>query len=287
MRIVKTIQELRTAIAEAKSNHKKIGFVPTMGFLHEGHKRLLHQANEDNDIVVLSIFVNPLQFGPNEDFDRYPRDFERDEQIARNAGVNILFYPSISEMYPEEPMMIIQVKKGVDVLCGASRPGHFDGVATVVMKLFQLVQPERAYFGMKDAQQVAIIMNMVDTFNIPIEIIPCDTVREQDGLAKSSRNVYLSPEERNDAPKLYEALQKASDCIKKQTCTRSDVIALIKDDLQKLAYGEIDYVDVLSYPRLEPIEELSGKIIVALAYKYEKARLIDNILVNAATGKEC
>ncbi|WP_100407240.1 pantoate--beta-alanine ligase [Bacillus solitudinis] len=280
MNIVKTINELRERIDDCKKKNKSVGFVPTMGFLHEGHLRLIKQAREANDIVVLSIFVNPLQFGPNEDFERYPRDFKRDERLAREAGVDVLFYPTVTEMYPKEPMMTIHVTQGVDVLCGASRPGHFDGVTTVVMKLFQIVLPDRAYFGLKDAQQVAIIMNMVETFNVPIDVVACETVREDDGLAKSSRNVYLSVDERQAAPLLYQALQKTKAYIENHFCTRTEGMTFLYEQLSEQPIGAIDYIDILSYPRLERVNELTGTIIIALAYRYEHARLIDNLLLN-------
>ncbi|MBP3950621.1 pantoate--beta-alanine ligase [Bacillus suaedae] len=279
MKIIKTISELRTCIQQERSFSKSIGFVPTMGFLHEGHQSLLQHARENNDVVVLSIFVNPLQFGVNEDLDRYPRDFERDEQIATKNGVDILFYPAVAEMYPKEMPMTITVTKGVDVLCGQSRPGHFDGVATVVMKLFQLVQPTNAYFGQKDAQQLAIIMNMVESFNIPVTVIPCPTIREVDGLAKSSRNVYLTERERIEAPFLYKTLQEARALIQAGETNRTKVVDMMKRRLAQ-GLGQIDYVEVLSYPDLEIDDTLKGQIIIALAYRYEHARLIDNDIIH-------
>lgn len=209
MIVVTTIKEMQQKMIEYRKQGKTIGFVPTMGYLHEGHVTLLKEARKENDIVVLSVFVNPLQFGPNEDFDRYPRDIVRDEQIAKDAGVDVLFYPAVAEMYPRPLSVQVVVKERVDVLCGKSRPGHFDGVATVLTKLFHIVMPTRAYFGMKDAQQVAVVDGLIRDFHFPIELVAVPTVREADGLAKSSRNVYLSEEERKEAPALYAALKKS------------------------------------------------------------------------------
>ncbi len=279
MNIATTIKAAREEIKHARAAGKTIGFVPTMGYLHEGHLSLIAEAQKKHDFVVISIFVNPLQFGPNEDFLRYPRDIERDERLAKNAGVDLIFYPAVEEMYPAEPPMVIHVERGVDVLCGASRPGHFDGVATVVMKLFQIVQPDEAFFGQKDAQQVAIIMNMVSMFNVPLTICSCPTVREEDGLARSSRNVYLSEEERKEAPFLYKTLKYGAELIRSGVRSRDEVISAMKEKLEK-GSGTIDYIDILAYPSLEKKTELSGKLILALAYHYKHARLIDNYIMN-------
>lgn len=270
-----------------KRNGKKIGFVPTMGFLHEGHQELLKQARETNDIVVLSIFVNPLQFGPNEDFDAYPRDFERDEHIAEKLGVDFLFYPSIDEMYPGDRTTVIKVEKRVDVLCGKHRPGHFDGVATVVMKLFQIVQPHYAYFGMKDAQQVAVIEGLVNDYHLDVEIIRVATIREKDGLAKSSRNVYLRSNERQEASRLYHALTIAKEMMvsgKKQ----EDIKAYVRDSIQQHTSAEMEYVEIYAYPALEKMENLNQHtdIIIAIAAKFSKARLIDNIVFHPTETKQ-
>ncbi|WP_062046843.1 pantoate--beta-alanine ligase [Bacillus sp. JCM 19034] len=278
MKVIKTIPLLKEEIKKIQQSNETIGFVPTMGYLHEGHLSLIEEARNQTNKVILSIFVNPLQFGENEDLDQYPRDFKRDEQLARLAGVDILFYPDIAEMYPSEIPMMIHVSKGVDVLCGKSRPGHFDGVATVVMKLFNIVQPTKAFFGQKDAQQVAVIINMVNAFNIPVEIVRCPTIREEDGLAKSSRNVYLTNEERKEAPIIYNSLLRASHAINEGMRKKSDVIKLIKDHLSQ-GNGKIDYVDVLTYPALEDKGIVSGQVIIAVAYKYKKARLIDNYIM--------
>ncbi len=279
MKIIKTIAAIREEVKQAKMTNQSIGFVPTMGYLHEGHLSLISEARKKHDLVIISIFINPLQFGPNEDFDRYPRDFVRDERLAREAGADILFYPSVTDMYPEEVPMTIHVTKGVDVLCGASRPGHFDGVATVVMKLFQLIQPNQAFFGQKDAQQVAIIMNMVRTFNVPVTIVACPTIREEDGLAKSSRNVYLTKEEREEAPFLYRTLEYGAKLIREGMLNKQQVKSEMLAQLEG-GRGAVDYLDILQYPSLERVEKLSGQIILALAYQYQHARLIDNYIMN-------
>ncbi|WP_332693255.1 pantoate--beta-alanine ligase [Halalkalibacter lacteus] len=280
MKIVETIQEVRQEIGRARKVGQSVGFIPTMGFLHEGHVSLIKAARKKHDMIIVSIFVNPLQFGPNEDLERYPRDFKRDEQIAKEAGTDLIFYPTVSEMYPEKMPMTIQVTKGVEVLCGASRPGHFDGVATVVMKLLQIVQPDEAFFGQKDAQQLAVIINMVDAFNIPVAINACPTIREEDGLAKSSRNVYLTEEERLEAPFLYKTLKYGANLIHSGNHNRTKIIKELTERLQ-IGSGKLDYIDVLKYPSLEQAEEISGQIILAVAYHYKNARLIDNYIVEA------
>ncbi|WP_027408550.1 pantoate--beta-alanine ligase [Anoxybacteroides tepidamans] len=284
MKIVTTIQEMQQQMKACRSQGKTVGFVPTMGYLHEGHITLLKEARKDNDVVVLSVFVNPLQFGPNEDFDRYPRDIARDEKMAKEAGVDILFYPSVEEMYPRPLSVQVIVKERVDVLCGKSRPGHFDGVATVLTKLFHIVMPTRAYFGMKDAQQVAVVDGLIRDFNFPIELVAVPTVREADGLAKSSRNVYLSPEERKEAPALYRALQKAQEAIKNGEREPAAIRDLVIDYIQTNTNGVIDYVEVYSYPELKPVAPLSGKIIIAIAVRFTNARLIDNITVDVESS---
>lgn len=279
MIIVRTIAELQKIVLEMKQQGKTVGFVPTMGYLHEGHLSLVNEAKNHDDYIVMSIFVNPLQFGPNEDFDRYPRDFERDERLAKSANVDAIFYPDVKEMYPRELSSTVSVHKGVDVLCGKSRPGHFDGVATVVLKLFNIVQPTRAYFGMKDAQQVAVIENMVVDFNLPVHVMKCATLREEDGLAKSSRNVYLSDQERNEAVQIYASLRQAVAQINAGERNPVTIKDQINDMLLSKTTGIVDYVEVLAYPSLNVIKLIQGKIIIAIALKFSKARLIDNVTV--------
>lgn len=280
MRTYTQAKALQNDLMALKKAGKTIGFVPTMGYLHEGHQQLMKEARKENDIVVLSIFVNPLQFGPNEDLETYPRDFARDEKVAQNAGVDYIFYPTVEEMYPESPVVKAFVTGKSDVLCGSKRPRHFDGVVTVVTKLFNITQPTRAYFGLKDAQQVAIIDSLVADFNFPIEIIKVDIVREEDGLAKSSRNVYLTEAERKEAPMIYKGLEQ----LKEQVSNGQYDVQLLKQQLcsfyEANLTGEIDYVEILSYPALQEICTVENQeALVAVAYKYSRARLIDNVLI--------
>ncbi|WP_100333506.1 pantoate--beta-alanine ligase [Bacillus alkalisoli] len=276
MKIINHIKELQEQCQNFKKEGKTIGFVPTMGFLHEGHLQLLQQARKENDIVILSIFVNPLQFGPNEDFDAYPRDMERDENLAKEQHVDYLFYPTKEEMYPKERTTKLLVEKRTDVLCGKYRPGHFDGVVTVVLKLFNIVMADRAYFGMKDAQQVAVIEGLVEDFNVPVEIVRVTTVREEDGLAKSSRNVYLSEKERLEAPIIYKTLQEGKELVLNGNSTQN-VKQFIKEKIEKETSGALEYIEVLSYPELQDVNN-NSTAIMAIAVKFSNARLIDNIV---------
>jgi pantoate--beta-alanine ligase len=279
MQIIETIHEMQQITTNLKNQSKKIGYVPTMGYLHEGHLNLIRQAKRDNDITVLSIFVNPLQFGPTEDLSTYPRDFKRDSMLAEEQGVDYIFYPSVKEMYPIEPSVTVMVHDRTDVLCGKSRPGHFDGVATVLVKLFHIVQPNRAYFGLKDAQQVAVVEGLITDFHFPIELIRVETIREEDGLAKSSRNVYLTDQERREAPQLYKSLQKIKEKILSGQRNYRDMLESLENDIQSNTSGVIDYIEMYSYPNLKPINESDKTIIVAIAVKFSKARLIDNIII--------
>lgn len=278
MNIITTIKEMQAIMNEVKID-KQIGYVPTMGYLHEGHIQLIREAKKANDIVVVSIFVNPLQFGPNEDFDAYPRDIERDSKICLEEGVDFIFHPSVEEMYPNPMSVKILVQARTDVLCGESRPGHFDGVATVLTKLFHIISPHRAYFGMKDAQQVAVVEGLVSDMNFNLELIPVATVREDDGLAKSSRNVYLSAEERAQAPTLYKSLLTASDLINEGERSKEVVIRTMTKMIQEETNGVLDYIEIYSFPGLQQVESIKGKIIVAIAVKFSKARLIDNLVL--------
>jgi pantoate--beta-alanine ligase len=280
VKVIRSIKEMQQEVQNSKSVGKTIGFVPTMGSLHEGHLSLAKKAKRENEIVVMSIFVNPLQFGPNEDFDRYPRNLEKDAILAEEAGVHYLFYPNAPDMYPKSLSVKMLVKERVDVLCGAKREGHFDGVVTVLSKLFHIIQPEKVYFGLKDAQQVAVIERLVEDYFFPIEVVRVPTVREADGLAKSSRNVYLSETERAEAPALYESLNRAKKQIENGQNNPTEVEDFIKDFLDTHTTGVIDYIEVYSYPELERVEKLQGEIIIALAVQFEKARLIDNIIIN-------
>ncbi len=279
MQIIEKISELRFKLA--KYQGKNIGFVPTMGYLHDGHLSLVKQAKAECEVVVMSIFVNPLQFGPNEDLSRYPRDLKRDATLAELEGVDILFHPSVEEMYGKEtPLVTVKVSGISDVLCGEFRPGHFDGVATVVAKLFHMVQPTHAYFGLKDAQQVAVVSQMVHDLSLPILVVPCATIRETDGLALSSRNVYLSEEERAQAVVLFQALTEAKQgLVNKRWSTPEEVNSFIYDKISTKLLAKIQYIETRTYPNLKTPTSLHNKqLLVAVAVYFGTTRLIDNIL---------
>ncbi|SDL67363.1 pantoate--beta-alanine ligase [Sediminibacillus halophilus] len=278
MEIIKSVKQLQQTAEQLRQTGKRIGFVPTMGFLHEGHQALMEKARNENDILIVSIFVNPLQFGPGEDFDTYPRDEERDVQIAKDKQVDILFLPETEDMYPDEQAITMRVVRRVDVLCGKSREGHFDGVVAVLTKLFHLAQPHRVYFGMKDAQQVAVVDALVKDFNFPLEIVPVATVREEDGLAKSSRNVYLSNQERKEAKEIYQALLHGKQLIVDGEKNPSTIVKEVEDFINKRTHGKIDYVELLTYPELNTTTVICRQVILAAAVHFEKARLIDNLV---------
>jgi len=259
---------------------KSIGFVPTMGALHEGHLSLMERARRDNDILVISIFVNPTQFGPGEDYRRYPRPFEKDRLLAQREGVDIIFYPSVSEMYGKEYSTYVEVERLSEGLCGLFRPGHFRGVASVVCKLFNIVKPNIAYFGQKDYQQLRIVKRMVEDLNMEVEIRECPIVREPDGLAISSRNSYLSPQERGEALSLYRALKCAKSLINNGSSIR-DIISRMEKIIQREPRAKIDYIKIVDPETLEDVNKIrpGRKALVALAVWIGKTRLIDNILV--------
>lgn len=278
--IIETVKELRTYLAAQRAENKTVGFVPTMGFLHEGHLSLIRRANMENDIVVMSDFVNPTQFGPNEDFASYPRNIERDTEMAMSAGADVVFYPSVREMYPNGSSTFVEVEGDITrVLCGASRPTHFKGVTTVVNMLFNMVQPDRAYFGQKDAQQVAVLMKMVRDLHIPVELVVCPIIREGDGLAMSSRNTYLSAEERKQAVVLNKALKKGKEAFEKGETNVAVLTAVISEKINEMPLAVIDYVSIYDYPSLETIDTVQKKAIAAVAVKFGKTRLIDNIIL--------
>lgn len=279
MQVLKTIAALQTFIRNAKRQQQTIGFVPTMGALHDGHLTLAKAAREEHDIAIMSVFVNPTQFGPNEDFDAYPRDLARDVALATSVGVDAIFAPSVAEMYPHDGGIRLHAGRQATMLCGASRPGHFDGVLQVVAKLFHLVQPDVAYFGQKDAQQVAIIETMVRDFNFPVVIRSVPIVREDDGLAKSSRNMYLTETERVEAPQLYAALQLAKNVLL-NTHHVEKAIDAATVHITTHTTGRIDYIEVLSYPDLAPVDDSTTKVVLALAVYIGKTRLIDNLMIN-------
>ena len=276
---IQLIADLKKCINEAKTTGKSIGFVPTMGYLHEGHMSLANQAREENEFVVMSIFVNPAQFGPNEDLDKYPRDLNRDIKMAKEAGVDLLFFPQVNEMYPQDGGITIRAGAQANVLCGASRPGHFDGVLKVVTKLFHLVEPTRVYFGQKDAQQLAIIETLVRDYNFPLEVRRVPTVRESDGLAKSSRNVFLSEQERQEAPSIHQAIQLGLEHYKEHQ-NIDEAKTVTKQHIENSTSGNIDYVELLSYPDLTNDISSNSSVILAVAVFFEKARLIDNMMLN-------
>ncbi|WP_088808573.1 MULTISPECIES: pantoate--beta-alanine ligase [Listeria] len=276
MKIVRTKTELRETLRAVDS--KSVGFVPTMGYLHVGHLTLVREARRENEVVVMSIFVNPTQFGPNEDLDTYPRDEKRDIELAEGAHVDILFLPSVAEMYPVELSTALHVTKRVDVLDGAKRPGHFDGVVTVLLKLFHLVGPDRAYFGQKDAQQVAVVEGLVRDYFLPITIRRVATVREQDGLAKSSRNVNLSTAERNEAPIIHQALLAGKKRILEGVNDEAVILAEVRAVLGNVAQ-KVDDLALYEYPDFTAVSDFSNSLILAIAVQYEKARLIDNEII--------
>ncbi len=280
MEVIRKIKQLQEKVKYFKQEGKSVGFVATMGYLHEGHKSLMTAAGMDNDIVAASIFVNPLQFGPSEDFAEYPRDEERDISIAEKAGVDLLFIPEVTEMYPQKNVIEMKINERVDVLCGRSRPGHFDGVITVLTKLFHIVLPDRTYFGLKDAQQVAVVDALISNFNFPIELIGVPTVREKDGLAKSSRNVRLTKDERLEAKWLYQALMHGQRLILAGETKPDFIVNEVRAVIEKETSGEMDYAELLTYPDLQEVKSMNEQLILAVAVKFKEARLIDNILID-------
>lgn len=276
---ITTVKEMQKLTSQFKREGQSIGFVPTMGALHDGHLTMMRQSSAENDISIISVFVNPLQFGPNEDYEAYPRQIEQDTQAASSAGVDYVFAPSVDEMYPNTLGITLKVGRMAEVLEGAQRPGHFEGVVTVVNKLFNIIQPDRAYFGKKDAQQLAIVEKMVQDFNHPIEIRGIDIVREADGLAKSSRNVYLTEHERQEAVHLSKSLALAKKMYDDGERQSAHIIKAVTDYLHDHTSGEVQEVAVYSYPELEEQEVINGQIFISLAVKFSKARLIDNIII--------
>lgn len=279
MEILEKISEVREIIAEKKKQGLSIALVPTMGYLHQGHLSLVKQAKQVGTFVVMSIFVNPLQFGPNEDFSRYPRDLQHDANLAREAGVDLIFHPSVEEMYPQQNRTTVQVSELGNALCGLSRPGHFNGVTTVVSKLFHIVQPDRAYFGQKDYQQYLIIRQMVRDLNFPLEVISVPIVREEDGLALSSRNVFLSPEQRQEAVVLSQSLAEAEALIRQGEHNVARIEEIIRQRITEKSSGIIDYIEVRSAENLEKPEVIKEAVVIALAVKFGTTRLIDNRVV--------
>jgi pantoate--beta-alanine ligase len=286
MQVTHDIPATRAAIARVREGilapARRIGFVPTMGYLHAGHVSLIEAAKRDATFVVVSIFVNPTQFGPHEDYGRYPRDTAGDLAKCEAAGVDLVFLPPVEAMYNPDASTTVHVARLTDTLCGPMRPGHFDGVATVVAKLFNIVQPDRAYFGQKDAQQLAVIRRMVRDLDMPIEIVGCPTVREPDGLAMSSRNAMLSPDERQRALALYRALTAAREMVQRGESDPHVITAEMSRIVGAARPQRVDYISLVNPEKMQPVERISGPVLVALAVRIGQTRLIDNLLVDPA-----
>jgi pantoate--beta-alanine ligase len=282
MRVCHSIDEIRAASRTARRDGKSLGLTPTMGALHEGHLSLVRAAKAQCDVVVTSIFVNPLQFGPNEDLAKYPRNFDRDRELLRQEGVDLIFAPSAEEMYPAGAVTCVSVEGLSDKLCGRSRPGHFRGVTTVVSKLFNIVEPDRAYFGQKDAAQSAIIRRMVRDLNIPVQIVVCPIVREPDGLAMSSRNAYLDPPQRQAALVLHRSLMAIQERFSEGERKVWALIEAGKHTFAQESSVRLDYLEVVDPDTLDPIDDLSRGALVAVAGFVGNARLIDNIVLGSA-----
>lgn len=278
MRITETIKDVREQVKAWKKEGLSVGLVPTMGYLHEGHKSLIDKAVEENDRVVVSVFVNPIQFGPSEDLASYPRDLERDGKICEEAGADLVFHPAEGEMYFEDFCTYVDMDDLTKGLCGKSRPTHFRGVCTVVSKLFHIVAPDRAYFGQKDAQQLAVIRRMVRDLNFDLEIVGCPIVREADGLAKSSRNTYLNEEERKAAVILHKGLSEGEKLLRAGEKSAEKIVAAIRSTIESEALARIDYVEVVDWNTLKPVDQIQGEVLAAVAVYIGKTRLIDNFI---------
>lgn len=279
MKVVHTIKEVREIVKEWKKEGLSVGFVPTMGYLHEGHKSLILKSVSQNDRTVVSDFVNPTQFGPTEDLARYPRDLKRDSLLVESAGADLLFNPELSEMYPPHFTTTVNTTEVTEHLCGARRPVHFGGVCQVLTKLFNIVTPDRAYFGQKDAQQLAVVRRFVRDLNFDIEIIGCPIIRVDDGLAKSSRNTYLSPEERKAAVILYKSLMKGKALIEAGERSSKKVIDEITKVLNTEPLAKVDYVSVVDNENIQPIDTIKGEVLVAIAVYIGTTREIDNFII--------
>lgn len=278
MKIVETVSEVRQCVKQWRKEGLTVGLVPTMGYLHEGHKSLIDRAVSENDRVVVSVFVNPTQFGPNEDFESYPRDMDKDSALCEDAGASLIFHPQPEEMYLNGYSTFVDMDTITKGLCGKTRPTHFRGVCTVVSKLFNIVAPDRAYFGQKDAQQLAVIKHMVRDLNFDIDIVGCPIIREEDGLAKSSRNTYLNEAERKAATVLSRALSEGKKFIADGEKKSSDVKKIISDIISSEPLAKIDYVEIVDWNNLEPVEDTEGQVLCAIAVYIGKTRLIDNFV---------
>ena len=282
MEIVKTVGEIRDIVKAWRREGLTVGLVPTMGYLHEGHQSLIARSAAQNDRTVVSVIVNPIQFGPNEDLEAYPRDIERDKAAVVAAGGDVIFHPEPEEMYPPHFTSFVDTTETTELLCGAVRPVHFRGVCTVVSKLFNIVQPDRAYFGQKDAQQLATIKRFVRDLNFDIEIVPCPIVREEDGLAKSSRNTYLNPQERKAALILSKSLTIGRQLVEAGERDANVVATAIRQHLETEPLAKVDYVEVVDFETVQRVNRIAGETLVAIAVYIGKTRLIDNFIVNLA-----
>ena len=280
MEVAETIESVRALVKAARNKGKKIGLVPTMGALHIGHISLIEAAVKQCDFVVVSIFVNPTQFGPGEDFEKYPRPLNSDLKICRKTGVDVVFAPTQEQMYPSENLTWVNVEKLTELLCGQFRPTHFRGVTTVCAKLFNVVAPDFAFFGRKDAQQAIVIKRMVADLNMPLEIVICPTVRQPDGLAVSSRNKYLTEEQKKDATLIYKSLQKCREMIDDGATNSETIIAEMRKILNQAPSIEIEYISIVDAETLQNIDNIAGKVLTAVAVQIGPARLIDNMLVD-------
>ena len=277
MQVAQRIDEIRQCVSHARAGGRTVGLVPTMGALHIGHISLIEAAAKQCDQVVVSIFVNPTQFGPDEDFDKYPRLLEKDLDLCRQHGVHAVFAPDPSEMYPRENLTWVNVEALTEPLCGRSRPGHFRGVTTVCTKLFNIVGPDVAFFGQKDAQQAAVIRRMVADLNMPLEIVVCPTVREADGLAVSSRNQYLTPRQRSDATIIYQSLQKCREMIEAGATDATEIRAQMRAMMQQAPALQVEYIGIVEADTLAELDPVSGQVLVAVAARLGPTRLIDNM----------
>ncbi|HEV2685868.1 MAG TPA: pantoate--beta-alanine ligase [Actinomycetota bacterium] len=284
MRLLTRIADVQRALDKEREAGRRVGFVPTMGFLHEGHASLMRRARAENDVVAVSIFVNPLQFGANEDLDAYPRDLDSDLSLCETEGVDIVFHPDVTEMYQEPNPFTVTVGEIGTKLCGRARPGHFDGVATVVAKLFNIAGTCRAYFGRKDAQQVVVIERLVRALNFPVTVVGCDIIREPDGLAMSSRNVYLTNEERRAALVLKRALDEATVAIREGERDARRIGSVMGSQISSEPLAKLDYAVVVDTETLDDLEQLAGPALLAVAAWVGKARLIDNMTVTPEDG---
>ena len=278
MQVTTTVEETRKLVKNWKKEGKTVGLVPTMGFLHEGHASLIRRCREENDIVVVSDFVNPTQFGPTEDLEAYPRDFKRDSELCESLGADLIFHPEPEEMYHEGFSSFVDMTVLTEELCGLSRPVHFRGVCTVVSKLFNIVQPDRAYFGQKDAQQLAVIKHMVDDLNMNVEVIGCPIIREEDGLAKSSRNTYLSAEERKAALILSKTIFMGQKMVEEGETDAVKLVEAMKKNIETEPLAKIDYIKAVDGLTMQQVTELKSPVLVAMAVYIGKTRLIDNFV---------